>query len=49
MSEAIGWNHPPDQSDQWDGFNDMGMAHFTGNPYPFSDPAFRPVEFSGHP
>jgi len=28
----IGWHHPTDDSDQWDGFNDSGMEHFTGSP-----------------
>lgn len=32
MQEAVGWNHPADESDQWDGFNDSGMEHFRGNP-----------------
>ncbi len=30
--DTIGWHHPVDESDQWDGFNEPGMAHFTGNP-----------------
>lgn len=32
MSKEIGWNHPIDQADQWDGFNESGMQHFAGNP-----------------
>jgi len=32
MSNDIGWQHPVDQADQWDGFNDSGMHYFTGNP-----------------
>ena len=32
MKKQIGWNHPVDESDQWDGFNDSGMEHFTGSP-----------------
>jgi hypothetical protein len=32
MNEAIGWNHPIDKSDQWDGFNDSGIETFSGNP-----------------
>jgi hypothetical protein len=35
MNEAIGWNHPIDESDQWDGFNDSGIEHFSGNPIPY--------------
>ena len=31
-SSVIGWSHPVDNSDQWDGFNDPGLAHFSGNP-----------------
>ena len=34
MSEAIGWNHPVDASDQWDGFNEPGIEHFSGSPIP---------------
>lgn len=32
MSNDIGWSHPIDQADQWDGFNESGMQHFAGNP-----------------
>ena len=32
MSEKIGWYHPVDESDQWDGFNDSGIEHFRGRP-----------------
>ncbi|MDO9405342.1 MAG: hypothetical protein Q7T87_15015 [Polaromonas sp.] len=28
----IGWTHPIDESDQWDGFNDPGIEHFSGSP-----------------
>jgi hypothetical protein len=27
-----GWNHPIDESDQWDGFNEPGIEHFSGSP-----------------
>lgn len=29
---AIGWHHPVDESDQWDGFNEPGIEHFAGSP-----------------
>src|SRR5450631_1266335 len=29
---GIGWNHPIDESDQWDGFNEPGIEHFRSNP-----------------
>lgn len=32
METDIGWLHPIDQSDQWDGFNEPGIEHFAGNP-----------------
>jgi len=32
MTEHIGWHHPIDQSDQWDGFNEPGIEHFAGSP-----------------
>ena len=32
MSDQIGWHHPVDESDQWDGFNEPGIEHFTGSP-----------------
>ena len=32
MTSSIGWIHPIDKSDQWDGFNDSGLAHFSGDP-----------------
>jgi len=32
MKSKIGWLHPVDESDQWDGFNDPGIEHFRGNP-----------------
>ena len=32
MSEHIGWHHPVDESDQWDGFNDSGIETFAGSP-----------------
>ena len=28
----IGWHHPIDESDQWDGFNESGIYNFAGNP-----------------
>ncbi|QBZ82369.1 XRE family transcriptional regulator [Hydrogenovibrio crunogenus] len=28
----IGWFHPVDEADQWDGFNDSGIEHFRGEP-----------------
>ena len=28
----IGWQHPGDDSDQWDGFNEPGIEHFAGSP-----------------
>lgn len=32
MSDDIGWHHPVDESDQWDGFNEPGIEHFAGSP-----------------
>lgn len=32
MANEIGWSHPIDHADQWDGFNESGMQHFAGNP-----------------
>lgn len=32
MSETVGWLHPVDGSDQWDGFNEPGIEHFAGHP-----------------
>lgn len=32
MASAIGWLHPEDSADQWDGFNDSGIEHFSGRP-----------------
>jgi hypothetical protein len=32
MLDKIGWHHPIDESDQWDGFNEPGIEHFAGNP-----------------
>lgn len=32
MTTVHGWNHPVDNSDQWDGFNEAGINHFSGNP-----------------
>ena len=32
LSELIGWNHPVDEGDQWEGFNDAGIYHFAGSP-----------------
>jgi hypothetical protein len=28
----IGWTHPTDDADQWDGFNEPGIEHFSGSP-----------------
>jgi hypothetical protein len=33
MIQSVGFKFPYDQSDQWDGFNDSGIEHFSGNPY----------------
>jgi hypothetical protein len=33
MTQSVGFRFPYDQSDQWDGFNDSGIEHFSGNPY----------------
>lgn len=33
MTQSIGFRFPNDQSDQWDGFNDSGIEHFSGDPY----------------
>ena len=32
MTGSIGWFHPKDDSDQWDGFNDPGIENFLGSP-----------------
>lgn len=32
MAAQIGWHHPEDNSEQWDGFNDSGIEHFAGRP-----------------
>ena len=32
MTSTIGWHHPIDESDQWDGFNEPGIEHFSGSP-----------------
>ncbi|NTU61733.1 MAG: hypothetical protein HGA95_05385, partial [Caldiserica bacterium] len=29
---GIGWLHPMDFADQWDGFNEAGVEHFSGKP-----------------
>jgi hypothetical protein len=34
MTKILGWNHPVDESDQWDGFNEPGIEHFSGSPIP---------------
>lgn len=34
MTGEIGWHHPEDESDQWDGVNDPGIEHFRGSPLP---------------
>ncbi|QKO21976.1 hypothetical protein [Rhodoferax sp. BAB1] len=31
-TKKLGWSHPIDESDQWDGFNEPGIEHFAGNP-----------------
>ena len=31
-SDEIGWYHPVDESNQWDGFNDPGIETFAGKP-----------------
>jgi hypothetical protein len=33
MTQSVGFWFPYDSSDQWDGFNDSGIEHFSGNPY----------------
>jgi len=33
MSTKIGFEFPIDSAGQWDGFNDPGMEHFSGNPF----------------
>lgn len=30
--KTVGWNNPVDDADQWDGFNEPGIAHFAGSP-----------------
>ena len=32
MNNVIGWLHPTDESNQWDGFNEPGIEHFRENP-----------------
>ncbi len=32
MVGKIGWLHPNVESEEWDGFNDSGIEHFSGNP-----------------
>ncbi len=32
MTNTIGWHHPTDDSDQWDGFNEPGIEHFRESP-----------------
>lgn len=32
MAKKTGWLHPGVESDEWDGFNDSGIEHFSGNP-----------------
>ena len=34
MSDDIGWRFPPTNGGRVDGFNDPGIAHFTGAPLP---------------
>lgn len=33
MPSPVGFEFPIDPADQWDGFNDPGIEHFTGEPY----------------
>src|ERR1700687_819589 len=33
MAEPVGFEFPIDASEQWDGFNDAGIEHFSGSPY----------------
>ena len=33
MSDDIGWRFPPTNGGRIDGFNDPGIAHFTGAPF----------------
>lgn len=33
MIDEVGFEFPVDLADQWSGFNDPGMEHFSGNPY----------------
>jgi len=30
--KKVGWHHPVDNADQWDGFNEPGLEHFSGQP-----------------
>ena len=32
MPGSIGFEFPPDASGQWDGFNEPGIEHYSGNP-----------------
>lgn len=32
MSRDIGWHHPHDEAEEWDGFNDSGIETFAGRP-----------------
>jgi len=32
QQSGIGWLHPTDFADQWDGFNEPGVEHFSGQP-----------------
>lgn len=33
MNDDVGFEFPVDTADEWSGFNDPGMEHFSGNPY----------------
>lgn len=33
LPKGIGFEFPPDMSGEWDGFNDSGIEHFSGNPF----------------
>lgn len=33
MGGAIGFEFPPDQAGQWNGFNEPGIEHFSGSPF----------------
>lgn len=33
MNQAVAWEFPVDEADQWEGFNNPGIEHFRGNPF----------------